>query len=86
MDSRYNIDELRFVTKEEQITEVYVFCRPLDDDCPYVQGWHHEAFPASLPCAEIEAFRRSYPVAAESALTALAAALTWVEMRKEMKA
>ena len=53
MDSRYNIDELRFVTKDDQITEVYVFCRPLDDDCPYVQGWHYKAFPASLSCVDI---------------------------------
>ena len=54
MDCKFNIDEVRFDTRDEDITHVYAFLRPAWGDCPHtVQGWHYKAFPARLSAVEI---------------------------------
>lgn len=54
MDCKYNIDEVRFDTRNEHLTHVYVYLRPIAGDCPItIQGWHHKAFPAHLSAVEI---------------------------------
>lgn len=47
------IEEVRFDTRDEELTEVYV-CVRAEGDCPMgVQGWHHKTFPARLSAVEI---------------------------------
>lgn len=54
MDCKFNIDEVRFDTRDEEITHVYTFLRPIGGDCPDgVLGWHYKAFPARLSAVEI---------------------------------
>lgn len=54
MDCKYNIDETRFDTRDEQVTHVYAYLRPTHGDCPfYVMGWHYKAFPARISAVEI---------------------------------
>lgn len=54
MDCKFNIDEVRFDTRDEDITHVYALLRPIGGDCPHtIQGWHYKAFPARISCIEI---------------------------------
>lgn len=47
------IDEVRFDTREKDLTHVYVFIRALGD-CPVgITGWHYKAFSAKLSAVEI---------------------------------
>lgn len=47
-------DELRFDTRDPDVTHVYVFLRG-EGDCPhFVHGWHHKAFPCSVTTLEIQ--------------------------------
>ena len=54
MDCKFNIDIVSFDTRDEELTHVYAFLRPIWGDCPDgVQGWHYKAFPARLSAVEI---------------------------------
>jgi hypothetical protein len=46
-------DELRFDVRDPAATHVYAFVRA-EGDCPhFVYGWHHKAYPKSMPTLEI---------------------------------
>lgn len=46
-------DELRFDTRDPEVTHVYMFIRA-EGDCPFwCYGWHHKAFPSSVNTLEI---------------------------------
>lgn len=46
-------DELRFDTRDPDVTHVYMFIRA-EGDCPFwCYGWHHKAFPSSVTTPEI---------------------------------
>jgi hypothetical protein len=46
-------DELRFDVRDPGTTHVYAFFRG-EGDCPHtIHGWHHKAFPSSLPSLDI---------------------------------
>lgn len=45
--------ETRFITEDEQVTEVYVRIDAIGD-CPHtLQGWHHKSFPARMSAKDI---------------------------------
>lgn len=46
------VDETRFITRDEELTEAYVFIRA-EGDCPPMQGWYHKTFPASKSVLDI---------------------------------
>ena len=47
------IDEVRFDTRDPDLTHVYVAIS-VSGDCPIgVQGWHHKVFPARISAIEI---------------------------------
>lgn len=48
------IDETRFITKDPNITHVYVCVSIVRGDCPIgVEGWHYKTFPAEIPAVDI---------------------------------
>ncbi len=47
-------DEIRFDTRDEQLTECYVYINNLSNDSMLgVQGWHHKTFPARMSVMDI---------------------------------
>lgn len=47
-------DEIRFDTRDPQITDCYVFItNQSNDGLLGVQGWHHKAFPARMSVTDI---------------------------------
>ena len=50
--SSYDVLEIRF-RFEPAITHAYVRCGPPSDGMLGVQGWHHKAFPSSVPASDI---------------------------------
>jgi len=54
-DCKTMIDEVRFITKDEHLTEVYVAVSAFGDCPDFVRGWYHKTFPAHIPCQVIYA-------------------------------
>lgn len=47
------IEEVRFITRDPDLTEVYVAVTA-HGDCPLgLQGWHHKTFPAQISSQDI---------------------------------
>lgn len=47
-------EEIRFDTRDEQLTNCYVLIRNMSNDGMLgVQGWHHKAFPARMSVTDI---------------------------------
>ena len=51
-NASYAVLEIRFVV-EPELTHAYVLCGPPSDGMLGVQGWHHRAFPPSVPVIDI---------------------------------
>lgn len=47
------IKEVRLVTTDPEVTEVYVLVEARGDSPGGIQGWHHKTFPARIPAVEI---------------------------------
>ncbi len=47
------IDEVRFITRDPELTHVYVAVHG-EGDCPIgIDGWHHKVFPSRLSAEDI---------------------------------
>ena len=52
-DSTHSIDEIRFDVRDPTITHVYVYLSAHGDSPFFVQGWHHQVYPATMTTLEL---------------------------------